>query len=268
MRFAELLERPLPLLAAAIALQWLTALVVALQAADVTLGAIELVDVVLLGPVALVCAHRIASAIGGAALGAWTLLVWVTAPWVLQAVTLASYDETLRDRVLPLALGLDPDLRFAAGVALTAAAALLVQLRSERRRVVAAAAGVAVLAIVLALTGDDLSRAASDGNMAGLREYFWSQRVLQWLPLAGVVAIARRSPGAALALGGWFAAFLILRGASPAVGLDGGELFRALVPALPAYVLLAAALPLLVPTLAARLGRRARPVSPAARRPA
>ena len=41
--------------------------------------------------------------------------------------------------------------------------------------------------------------------------------------------------------------------------VEDGELFRALLPALPAYGLLFASLPLLVPTLAARLGPLARP---------
>ena len=47
--------------------------------------------------------------------------------------------------------------------------------------------------------------------------------------------------------------------AQPGIGVEDGELFRALLPAFPAYVLLAASLPLLVPTLAARLGPLARP---------
>jgi hypothetical protein len=44
-------------------------------------------------------------------------------------------------------------------------------------------------------------------------------------------------------------------------GFEDGELVRVLLPALPAYLLLAAALPLLVPTLAARLGPLARPAA-------
>jgi hypothetical protein len=44
------------------------------------------------------------------------------------------------------------------------------------------------------------------------------------------------------------------------IGFENGEVVRVLLPALPACVLLAAALPLLVPTLATRLGALARPV--------
>jgi hypothetical protein len=82
--------------------------------------------------------------------------------------------------------------------------------------------------------------------------------VLQWLPIAGAIAVARRSVPAALALALWLGGYVVVRAAQP-VGLEGGELFRALLPAFPAYVLLAASLPLLVPTLAARLGPLARP---------
>ena len=107
MRFAELLGRSRLLLAAAVLLQWLTTLVVALRSDEVGFGAIELLHVALLGPIALLCAYRIGTRLGGVALGAWTLVVWVTTPWLLHVFTLASYDATVRDRVLPL--GARPD---------------------------------------------------------------------------------------------------------------------------------------------------------------
>ena len=102
-------------------------------------------------------------------------------------------------------------------------------------------------------------------NMAGLREFFWSQRLLEWLPLAGTIAVARRSVPLALLLGGWMISFGIVLGSQPEAGLAGGALFRILLPALPAYVLLVAAIPLLFPTLAVRLGTRLDPISPARR---
>ena len=300
MRFAELLARPRLLLAAAALLQWLTTALVALRTDGVSVGALELLNIVVLGPVALVCAYRIAVAIGGVALGAWTLLVWVAAPWAMHAVTLASYDETLRDRVLPLGLGLTPEPGYAAGVALLAAAALIARSGTVSAAASGAAAAVAVLltpeavlfagpaalallasrrpkdlglflgalapALLVALLwrqpsfeGASLDRL--QGHFAGLREYFWSQRVLQWLPLAGTVAIARRSVPLAILLGGWFGAFLVGLTTRAGVRYEDGDVFRVLLPALPAYVLLAAALPLLVPTLATKLGALARPVS-------
>ena len=254
----RLLERPWRLLAAAVALYWLTALVIGIRA-DVEVGARELVNVVLLGPLSLLLAFRIGERVAGAALGAWTLLVWVALPWLAPLFTLAAYDATLRDRVLPLAVGLTSDGGYVEGVALLAVLALLL----ERRRATIAAGGLVLAALAVVwlsrLPVPDLSVDTFKANMAGLREYFWSHRVLQWIPIAGVVATARRSPPAALALGCWLGAYVLFRAAQPGIEVGDGELFRALLPAFPAYVLLAASLPLLVPTLAARLGPLARP---------
>lgn len=261
-----------------IAAQWLVTAVVAATAphegfrygppewSDGTSAAAALVlaNVVVLGPLALAAAYVFATALGGRALATWTVAVWIAAPLAASALALAPYDPTIEDRVLPLALGLVPHLGFALGASLTVAAAALVHVRPERTRLAVAAAGVAALVAALAALGQpELSRDAFDAHMAGLREYFWSQRLLQWLPLAGVVALARRSAAAAVAVGGWLASVAVLRAAAPAAGVDGGELFRALLPALPAYLLLAGALPLLVPTLFARLREHGapRPVS-------
>jgi hypothetical protein len=93
-----------------------------------------------------------------------------------------------------------------------------------------------------------------------LREFFWSQRVAQWAPIAGFIAVlsVRRGAIAAL-LGGWLAAFLLVKGFSPLASIESGSFWRLLLPAWPAYLLLFAAIPLLVPTLARRLGDRVLP---------
>lgn len=256
----RLAERPWPLLAAAIAVQWASTLLIGLRADGVELGARELVNVALLGPLALLAAFALASRVGGVALGAWTLLVWVALPWAAPLYTLAPYDSTLTNDVLPLAVGLTPDAGYFEGVALLAAVALVF----DRRRATMLVGGLtlAVLAVVWIsrLPAPDLSRDTFDASMAGLREYFWSQRVLQWIPLAGVIAVARRSIPLALVLGLWLVGYVAVRASQAGVGFDGGELFRELLPAYPAYVLLLSALPLLVPTLAARLGPLARPL--------
>ncbi len=96
-------------------------------------------------------------------------------------------------------------------------------------------------------------------QMAQLREYFWSARVFQWVPLAGLVAVARMRPAAAALLGGWLAAFVLVKGASPQASIEANTFWRLLMPAWPAYLLLLAAIPLLVPRLAVRLGARAIP---------
>jgi hypothetical protein len=96
--------------------------------------------------------------------------------------------------------------------------------------------------------------------MDSLREFFWSQRVAQWAPIAGLIAVlsVRRGAIAAL-LGGWLAAFLLVKGFSPLASIESGSFWRLLMPAWPAYLLLFASIPLLVPTLARRLGDRVLP---------
>ena len=74
-----------------------------------------------------------------------------------------------------------------------------------------------------------------------------------------MIAVGLRSVPLAVQLGGWLAIWVAFRMPGANTSPDGGELFRTLLPALPAYVLLLASLPLLVPTLASRLGPLARP---------
>jgi hypothetical protein len=78
-----------------------------------------------------------------------------------------------------------------------------------------------------------------------IREFFYSLRIVEYLPIAGFLALARRSIPAALLIGGWFATFLFIQGSASAVA--DYTFWRPMLPALPAYVLLASALPLLVP---------------------
>ena len=93
-------------------------------------------------------------------------------------------------------------------------------------------------------------------NLASLREVFWSMRVLQWLPFAGAIAVARRSIPVALMLSVWFWAFFVLKGSSDDATVDSGAFFRFLLPAIPAFLLLAASLPLLIPKYGIELARR------------
>lgn len=299
MRFTELLGRARLLLAAAIVLQWLTTFVAGLRAEHVSLGTIELLNVAVLGPLAIICAYRVAAHVAGVALGAWTLLVWVVTPWLVQALTLGSYGSTVPDRVLPLGLGLTAEPGYASGVALLAAVALLAGPGPREAAAAGVAAGTGILLVPEALVFvvpvavallvawrwqelgafllaaapallvvslwrqpafGELSVEALQSNFGGLREYFFSQRLIQWLPVAGAIAVCRRSVPLALLLGGWFGAWVATAATRVGTGLENGELVRVFLPALPACVLLAAALPLLVPTLATRLGPLARPV--------
>ena len=71
------------------------------------------------------------------------------------------------------------------------------------------------------------------------------------------VAVLRVRRGAVAALlGGWLGAFLVVKGFSTAGDIEANTFWRLLMPAWPAYLLLVASIPLLVPTLARRLGER------------
>jgi hypothetical protein len=99
-------------------------------------------------------------------------------------------------------------------------------------------------------------------QMDQLREFFWSARLAQWAPIAGLLAIVRVGRGSIAALlGGWLAAFLLVKGFSTRADIQANTFWRLLMPAWPAYLILFASIPLLVPTLARRLGDRLRPTA-------
>jgi hypothetical protein len=90
-------------------------------------------------------------------------------------------------------------------------------------------------------------------NVDGLREFFWSVRVLQWIIIAGFLGVLRRSLPKALLLGGWFGAFLLLKGGSPSASIEEGTFLRLFMPGFPPLVIMLASIVLLVPTYGPRL---------------
>ncbi len=97
-------------------------------------------------------------------------------------------------------------------------------------------------------------------NMSNLREFTWSARVIQFLPLAGALAVARRSVPVAGLLLTWLLAYVVVKGSASVATIESGSYWRLVMPALPAFALLAAAVPLLVPTFLGRMGDRLAPV--------
>ena len=93
-------------------------------------------------------------------------------------------------------------------------------------------------------------------NLLGLGEVFWSVRVLQFLPLAGAIAVARRAPVLSVFLSIWFWVFFVIKGADIESSVDSGSFFRLLLPAIPALLVMVAALPLLFPRYGPVLARR------------
>jgi hypothetical protein len=93
-------------------------------------------------------------------------------------------------------------------------------------------------------------------NLDGLREFFWSVRPLEYLPIAGAVAVLLRSAPKGVFLASWFFAYLFIKGSSPQARVEDGSFFRLMMPAFPAYLVLASSLPLLVPTVGSTLAER------------
>jgi hypothetical protein len=142
-----------------------------------------------------------------------------------------------------------------ASAVLFLAAPAVALLAARRWRETGAYAAAVLPWIVVVLVRDPALPSFPDGNVwgnlhdnfLGVQEFFWSVRILQWLPVAGVIGVARRSIPLALLLGIWFGGFLVARGGDPDNTVGGGTFLTILVPALPAYLLLAAAIPLLAP---------------------
>jgi hypothetical protein len=294
-------------------------------------------NVLVLGPIAILCVYGIASRIGGRLLGYWAAFLWVVAPFASIPLWVDRYQERWTEHFLPQALGLTTLSDYPSMVLVLAAAYFVLRSLEPGRLTDAALAGLllgaaagmkppnlligagAVLAypiarrwregvvfgaaivpslLVLAfwkyrglgeipaLSMEQVRVAAGAGvvavnvrdyleldvehwrnQMDHLREFFWSPRLAQWAPIAGLLAVlrVRRWPIAAL-LGGWLAAFLLVKGFSTRADIQANTFWRLLMPAWPAYLILLASVPLLVPTLARRLGDRLRaPVAGALR---
>lgn len=294
---------------------------------------IVVVNVLVLGPIALACVYAIAERVGGRLLGLWAAVLWVVAPYVAIPLFVSRYHEKFVDQFLPQALGLTamadyfsmvvllvsalfvlrsidrrswadaviagtfvgiaggakpPNFLFLAGAALAYAGC-----RRPRQGIAfGAALAPALLTLLiwksrglgtvplfslgevheamgshLVAVQADVNRyvtfdwGAWKQNMSNLREFFYSARLAQWAPIAGAVAMSRRRPGVAALLVGWLAAFLVVKGASPLASIEGNTFFRLLMPAWPAYLLLLAAVPMLVPTLMHHLGGRVVPAA-------
>ncbi len=289
---------------------------------------ITVVNVLVMGPIALLCVYAIAERIGGRLLGLWSALLWVISPYVAIPLFVSRYHERFVDQFLPQALGLTAMADYFSMVALLVAALFL--LRSIERRswpdalvsgVVMGIAGGAKPPNYLFLAGALLAYACSrrwrealvfgvslgpalltlllwkyrglgtvplfalgetrealgsgavvaqasvnryvnidwgvwKTNMSNLREFFVAARLVQWAPIAGAVIVVRRKPVAAGLLIGWLSAFLVVKGTSPLAQIEAGSFWRLLMPAWPAYLILAAAVPLLIPTADRRLGWR------------
>jgi hypothetical protein len=86
-------------------------------------------------------------------------------------------------------------------------------------------------------------------NRDSLREFFWAVRPLEWVPIAGLLALGRRSWPKAALIASWFVAFLLIKGASNRARVEDASFWRLMMPGFPAFFFLLAAVPLLAPKL-------------------
>jgi hypothetical protein len=285
------------------------------------LPAIVLFDVLVLGPIALLCVYGIAKRIGGQIFAYWTVALWLTVPFIGIKFTDYLYHQRYTELTLPQSFGLTamadfpsmvavlvavyfglrvierPDAVEAIAAGLAAGVAVAIKPASApflgglvlgflyRRRTLGAAylvAGIAPAVLTLALWkyrglgyvplfhADGAVRLAAGAqqqlvafnplhhyvkfdwhqlnlNLLGIKEHFWSVRVVEWLVIAGFVGLARRSLTAFLVVGGWFAAFVVTKATYPNAGIDDASVFRVMMPSYPAFILLLASLVYLFP---------------------
>jgi hypothetical protein len=80
-----------------------------------------------------------------------------------------------------------------------------------------------------------------------LQSASWSPRVLEWIAIAGFVALLKRSPVKSLFFGTWLVAYVLLGSEYRTHEGDGLALWHVWMPAFPAFCVLIASLPLLWP---------------------
>lgn len=285
------------------------------------LPAIVLLDVLVLGPVALLCIYGIARRICGAIFAYWATALWLAVPFIGIKFTDYLYHQRYTELTLPQGFGLTAMADFpsmvavlvciyfalrvierfdavealaaglAAGVAIAIKPAtavflggLVLGLSYRRRPVTAAyiAAGLAPALIALSLwkykglgylpafRSEGVTRLALGThqqlvafnplhkyvrfdwhqlnlNLLAIKEHFWSLRVVEWLVIAGLIGLARRSLTALLVVGGWFAAFVVTKATYQYASVDDASVFRVMMPAYPAFILMLASLVFLFP---------------------
>lgn len=130
----------------------------------------------------------------------------------------------------------------------------LFQSQGVSRLALGAAAGAGIVAFNPLHRYVQFDWAQLHNNLLGIKEHFWSMRVVEWLVIAGLIGVSRRSLTGLLLVGGWFAAFVVTKGAYGGANINGGSVFRIMMPAFPAFVLMLASLVYLWPR--GRKGRR------------
>lgn len=212
-------------------------------------GTAALIASLVLSPLAVAVAARLARRVAGPRFAVAAAVIYVLQPFVARAYSYGPFVAVHDHTIIPAALGLRHTWLLGVGVGVGLVLGVAPRWLAGPAGVVAAA-----IACVLWLGGGwtDL--------FDNLHESAWSPTLLAFLPVAAVIAVARRTPLLAAALGGWLAV-AILRGLHRPY--ESGGFWLSLVAAAPAIAALLSALPLLVPRL--RLPAAARAPRPDAR---
>ncbi len=198
-------------------------------------SALGLLAAVVLWPVATWAVHGVGRGLAGDRFALACAAMLLALPVVATAYFLPPYRAIYRHEVLPALIGVEHTAWFALGVALAVVA------RFAPARALAVAGAVAAAAALI-VWGIDPLRALRNP----LHETGWSIALLEAVPIAGFLGVARRSIWLAVGLGGWLAFFVLRAAEAP---YDTGAFWRELAPAMPAAAILATSLALLVPRL-------------------
>jgi hypothetical protein len=148
-----------------------------------------------------------------------------------------------------------------AWLAVAAPVAATVVMRNARAvgaTLVTAAVGVAALAVFRHVPHVAFGWHQMGQSLDSVREFSWSRRLLEYLPLAGVVGLSRRSGPAAA----FFAVVLVTTVILPlSRPLDLTAYLLVIVPGMPVYWLLTASIPFLVPRSRTHVAAESGPVA-------
>ncbi len=286
------------------------------------LPAIVLLNVLVFGPIELLCVYGIARQIGGKIFAYWATALWLAVPFIGIKYTDYLYHQRYTELTLPQAFGLTAMADYPSMVAVLVSAYFAIRVAKRPDVIEALACGIAaglvittkpsnaafLLGVVLALawrrrflmasyvvagmvpalltlslwkyrglgylpilhsSAGVAKLAAGPGsqlvafnpihhyihfnwhqlneNLLAIKEHFWSMRIIEWLVIAGIIGLARRSFVGVLLVGGWFAAFVVTKGTYAGADVTDSSLLRVMMPSFPAFVLLIASLVYLFP---------------------
>ncbi|HEV8462315.1 MAG TPA: glycosyltransferase family 39 protein [Gaiellaceae bacterium] len=278
------------------------------------LPAVIALNLLILGPLSVVCMYLVGDRLAGRLFGVWSALVWALLPTSALALYGTSHRTFLIDFFLPTGTGLNvlsdyPSMVCAivcaylvlravdsgrledgalAGIMLgflvlmkpangplPIAAVILLGVTRRFRALIATVVAAIPAAIALSrwkeLGHGSIPALSGGGGGAGgavshnahtylnidfhklivnaheLREVFWSLRMLEFILVAGSIALIARTRWKGAFVVGWFLGFALVKGTAPYAGVYDTSVYRFLLPAWPAWALIVAGVVFLWP---------------------